>query len=304
MRKNGRVSHNTLSPLHKLLYNIARRFILPRYSKRSVVNLRDATLNYCLANHIKVNFPSLMISHLADCIEKKYMVGYGGLLTWIFRKFGVPLEGLQFPVSYNNKIGAKCLTNLHLKLSNKGIPEDASIEDEEEEDSDEEKDEEKEKEKEKEDQKVAKEDQDTIPTATHEKADVQERGEQEEALSEGEASKEEEGAFTDEEVRMSVKKKPIVTPRKSSRLASKGKHPVVSLDHDSSSHTTLEPQPTTPSSSKPTTPPTHHITSPPPPPIPSSPRPTTTTPTLPLSRTSQVLIFLVSLILPKFLQLF
>ena len=41
--KKGKISHNVLSPLHKLLYNIARRFILPRNSKRSKVNLRDAT---------------------------------------------------------------------------------------------------------------------------------------------------------------------------------------------------------------------------------------------------------------------
>ena len=54
--KKGRISHNTLSPLHKLLYNITRRFILPRNSKRSVVNLRDATLIHCLANHIKIKF--------------------------------------------------------------------------------------------------------------------------------------------------------------------------------------------------------------------------------------------------------
>ena len=61
-----------------------------------------------------------MISHLSDCIEKRYLVGYGGLLTWIFRKFGVPLDGLQFPMSSNN-IGAKCLNNLHLKLNDKGF---------------------------------------------------------------------------------------------------------------------------------------------------------------------------------------
>ena len=156
--KKGRISHNTLSPLHKLLYNIARLFILPRNSKRSEVNLRDATLIYCLANHIKINFPSLMISHLSDCIEKKYMVGYGGLLTWIFRKFGVLLEGLQFPMSSNHKIGEKCLTNLYLKISDKGILEEAFIEDVEDENSDEEKDEEGEKEKEKEEQKADKED--------------------------------------------------------------------------------------------------------------------------------------------------
>ena len=67
---------------------------LPRNSKHSEVNLRDATLIYCLANHIKINFPSLNISHLFDCNEKKLMVGYGGLLIWILKKFGVPLDGL------------------------------------------------------------------------------------------------------------------------------------------------------------------------------------------------------------------
>ena len=66
-----------------------------------------------------------MISHLSDCIEKKYLVGYGGLLTWIFRKFSVPLDGLHFPMGPNNKIGAKCLNNLHLKLNDNGILENA-----------------------------------------------------------------------------------------------------------------------------------------------------------------------------------
>ena len=69
-----------------------------------------------------------MISYLSDCIEKKYLVGYGGLLTWTFRKFGIPLDGLQFPMSPNNKIGAKFLNNLHLKLNDNGILEDANEE--------------------------------------------------------------------------------------------------------------------------------------------------------------------------------
>ena len=90
---------------------------------------------------------------------------------------------------------------------------------------------------------------------------------------------------------MPVKKKPIVTPRKSSRLASKRKCPVVSLDDDSSSHTTLKPQPSAPPSPKSATPPTHHIPSPPPSPIPSTPPPTTATPTSPFPRTSPGLGF-------------
>ena len=120
-QKKGKISHNILSPLHKLLYNIARQFILPRNSKHTEVSLRDATLIYCMANHIKINFPSLMISHLSDCIEKGSFVGYGGLMTWIFKKFGVPLDALQFPMGPSTNICAKCLQNLHLKLNDEGI---------------------------------------------------------------------------------------------------------------------------------------------------------------------------------------
>ena len=90
---------------------------------------------------------------------------------------------------------------------------------------------------------------------------------------------------------MSVKKKPIVTPRKSSRLASTGKCLVVSLDDASSTHTSLEPKPTTSPSPKPATPPTHHIPSPPVSLIPSTPPQTATTPPSPLSRTSPSLGF-------------
>ena len=137
-----------------------------------------------------------MISHLSDCIEKKYMVGYGGLLTWIFKKFGVPLECLHFSMSSNNKIGVKCLTNLHLKLTNKGILESTSTKDVEEEGSvggDQEKEEEKEKEGQREDEQ----DKEAVPAAVHEKAEdgskseqeeVQGMGEQQEAMSEGEPS--------------------------------------------------------------------------------------------------------------------
>ena len=132
------------------------------------------------------------------------------------------MKGLQFPMNSNNKIGAKCLFNLYLKVSDKGILEDASIEDVKDENSDEEKDEEEEKEKEKKDQKADEEDQEPVTTATQEEAEVGSKGEQGEALCERETSKNEEAEelddkdSSDEEVRISVKKKPTVTPRKSS----------------------------------------------------------------------------------------
>ena len=181
-QKKGKISHNILSPMHKLLYNIARRFILPRNSKRSEVSLRDATLIYCMENQIKINFPSLMISHLSDCIEKRNVVGYGGLLTWIFRKFGVPLEGLEFPMGPNMKIGAKCLQNLHLKLNEEGvlIHESEEVVDvesdeeviEEEEVLREEEIEEKEGEKVEEKEKEREKEQEPVPTETDKEGDA------------------------------------------------------------------------------------------------------------------------------------
>ena len=96
---------------------------------------------------------------------------------------------------------------------------------------------------------------------------------------------------SDGEVQMPMKKKPIVTPRRSSRLACKGKRLVVSLDDDFSSHTTLEPQPTALPSPKSSIPPIHRIPSPLPSLIPSTPPPTTTTPVSLLPRTSSGLGF-------------
>ena len=281
-QKRGKISHNVLSPLHKLLYNVARRFILPRNSKRSEVSLRDATLIYCMDNQIKINFPSLMISHLSDCIEKKNVVGYGGLLTWIFRKFEVPLDGLEFPMGPNMKIGARCLKNLHLKVTDEGVlineleevvfvgSDDEEVEEEEvvEEEIEKEvkikKEKGIEKEKEKEEEK-----QGHVPNETENKGEQEEEtkieGEQGEAL----------GDSSDEEIVIAKLRKGKVTQRKSRRLASKGK--AVKVD-DVTSETIPEPTSYEPPSLKPTTsPPTQTLSPPPspihftPPPFPSSP---------------------------------
>ena len=69
---------------------------------------------------------------------------------------------------------------------------------------------------------------------------------------------------SNEEVRMPTKKKPLVKQRKSIRLASKGKRPVVSLNDDSSTHTSCEPKQTTPPSPKPDVPPSPILYKPPP----------------------------------------
>ena len=86
------IDHNSLSPINKLLFNLVRRTILARTQKRSEANLLDCAVIYCLTNRIKVNFPSLMISHLDHTVPSGYKVGYGTLLTKIFKSFQVPLE--------------------------------------------------------------------------------------------------------------------------------------------------------------------------------------------------------------------
>ena len=262
--KKGKVSHNVLSPMHKLLYNIARRFILPRTSKRSEVSLRDATLIYCLANHIKINFPSLMICHLNDCIFKRNVLGYGGLLTWIFKKLGVPLDGPNYPMGPNNKVGVKCLKNLRLRLTENGTLENIF---EQSEDTNEE----EEVEENVEEEEVNKEEQEEpVPSATEKAEGHSEEEEQEENSCKGEVEKELVKVAVEEEEKKNEKgSSPGLTPRKSRRLASKGKKPVVVIDDDSTSYTTA--QPSQPSSPRPATP-SYHKPSPPQSPIrPSSP---------------------------------
>ena len=85
-----------------------------------------------------------------------------------------------------------------------------------------------------------------------------------------------ENVASDEEVSVPVQKQPSATPRKSKRLLSKGKRPVVILDDDTASHNTVEPTNNNPPSPKPTTAPSHQFPSPPPSPMPSSPPPVTT----------------------------
>ena len=213
-----------------------------------------------------------MTSHLSDCIEKGSFVGYGGLMTWIFKKFGVPLDGLQFPMGPNMKIGAKCLHNLHLKLNDEGILVHA-MEEVVDVDSEEEQVEEVW-------EKLVKEEkvQEPVPTATTETAETWEQGE---ATSKGESEEKEEALededhhilgsdSNDEEIVIAMRKKADLIQRKSRRLASKRK--AVMVD-DITSHAIPKPSTNAPLSPKPATSPSHQIPSPPPSPIQFTPPP-------------------------------
>ncbi|KAL2932613.1 ATP synthase subunit beta mitochondrial [Bienertia sinuspersici] len=89
----NKIDHNSLSPLGKLLFNVVRRTVFPRTQKRGEASLLDCAVIYCLMFNVQINFPSLMISHMDRTVPSDLKVGYGTLLTKIFKSFKVPLEG-------------------------------------------------------------------------------------------------------------------------------------------------------------------------------------------------------------------
>ena len=91
VEKVNKIDHNSLSPLGKLMFNVVRRTVFPRTQKRGEANLLDCVVIYCLVFNVQVNFPSLMISHLDHTVPSGLKVGYGSLLTTIFKSFNVPL---------------------------------------------------------------------------------------------------------------------------------------------------------------------------------------------------------------------
>ena len=161
-----------------------------------------------MANNIKINFPLLMISHLSDCISKRYMIGYGGLLSWIFEKFGVPLLGLNFPMGPNNKISAKCLSNLHLKLNENEILENVAEQINVYSDNKEDTNKAEEEIEEQEEEGSEKEEHEPVPSATG-KAEGSSDREQEEVTSKGEVVKE---AVEKEKEDIGVSKEEVSVP--------------------------------------------------------------------------------------------
>ena len=166
------------------------------------------------------------------------------------------------------------MSNLHLKLNENGILENVCEQVGVNSDNKEETNEVEKEKKFQEEELTDKEKQEPVPSAT-EKAEGCSEREQEEVTSKGEAVKEdaavEKEKEENEEVSVPDKQQPSSTPRKSQRLASKGKRQVVILDDNSTSYKTAEPSNLC--SPKPTTPSSRHFPSPPQSPIPSSPPP-------------------------------
>ncbi|XP_021741690.1 uncharacterized protein LOC110707921 isoform X1 [Chenopodium quinoa] len=114
-------NHNALTPLHKLLFNIIWRGILPRSQKRSTVTLLDASLIFCLAKKVSINFPALMIAHLDHCIPDLH-IPYGSLLTVVFQDLKVPLPQTEtYTLKPEHILQEKSLLKLKLKVVNENV---------------------------------------------------------------------------------------------------------------------------------------------------------------------------------------
>ncbi|XP_021742810.1 uncharacterized protein LOC110708895 [Chenopodium quinoa] len=86
------MNHNDLSPLHKLLFNLVKKSLVPRTQKKNELCYLDMALIFCMSKKIKINFPALMIQHLEHCIEKEIKVGYAAILASVFENLGVQLR--------------------------------------------------------------------------------------------------------------------------------------------------------------------------------------------------------------------
>lgn len=80
-----------LPPFHILLFQLVWCFILPITSKRTQASLMDLSLMFCMAKNIKINSPSLRISHLSYYISHNNKIGYGNLVSTILKNCQVKL---------------------------------------------------------------------------------------------------------------------------------------------------------------------------------------------------------------------
>ncbi|KAG5586801.1 hypothetical protein H5410_047235 [Solanum commersonii] len=85
---------------HKLLFEIIHKGILPRGHRRHKTCLRDMGIAHALENMEPIDWPSLMIKHMAKIVDPQpgsHQLAYGNLFSIVFKEFSMPLgEGRRF----------------------------------------------------------------------------------------------------------------------------------------------------------------------------------------------------------------
>ncbi|KAH0664896.1 hypothetical protein KY285_026102 [Solanum tuberosum] len=94
----SRIYKGAMLPLHKLLFDVVHKIILPRGQKCTEANYLDLTLMELLISRQPINLPKLMLCHMGCiCVEdaKLHSLGYGFWLGEIFEYFKVPIMKWQ-----------------------------------------------------------------------------------------------------------------------------------------------------------------------------------------------------------------
>ncbi|KAG5581788.1 hypothetical protein H5410_052415 [Solanum commersonii] len=80
--------------IHKLLFKLVHKGVLPRGGRRHEASLRDMGIAHALENKDPIDCPSLMIKHMARITDPKpcaHQLAFGNLITTMFTTFDVPL---------------------------------------------------------------------------------------------------------------------------------------------------------------------------------------------------------------------
>ncbi|KAG5590667.1 hypothetical protein H5410_041181 [Solanum commersonii] len=96
--KYTRADKGAMLPLHRLLFDVMHKIVLPRKQKRTEENYLDLTLRELLLSKIQINLPSMILSHIHGlCVfdKKERGLAYGFWLGMVFEHFCVPVREWQ-----------------------------------------------------------------------------------------------------------------------------------------------------------------------------------------------------------------
>ncbi|KAG5604914.1 hypothetical protein H5410_026406 [Solanum commersonii] len=92
--KARKVLKGEMAPVHKLLFELVHKGVLPRGHRRHIASFRDMGIANALERKEPIDWPSLMIKHIARISDPQlgsHQLAFGNLLTRVFTAFGVPL---------------------------------------------------------------------------------------------------------------------------------------------------------------------------------------------------------------------
>lgn len=84
-----------IKPVHKLLFKLVNKCLLPRFEIRHEATYLNLAMMEVLDQNRKINLPSLMIKHMTRAVDQEkwtHVLPYSFLLTRVFENFWVSLR--------------------------------------------------------------------------------------------------------------------------------------------------------------------------------------------------------------------